>query len=128
MIAEWTDPPPMDVGGPQPAVVTDAGVACVAYRTDRGDHFAVLRFRDVQRLTFGEPANQLLDEHQLSPGDLPVCTFHIVTSPDLEREGLGHWVATFPDESLDVVARHVDVVVRAIHAADARSALGMVLA
>jgi hypothetical protein len=128
MIADWTDPPPMDVGAPQPFLVTGDGMAWVAYRTDRGDHFAALRFRDVQRLTFGDLDHQLLDEHLLSPGGLSLCTFHIVTSPDLACEGLGHWVATFPDETLDVVARHADVVVRAIHAADARSALGMVLA
>jgi hypothetical protein len=128
MIAAWVDPPPMNAGAPQPYLVTRDGVAWVAYRTDRGDHFAVLRFRDVQRLTFGEPGDGRLDEDPLRSNCPQLHTFHVVTSPELNREGLRRWVATFPDETLDVVAREANVIVRAIHAADARSALGMVLA
>ena len=128
MIADWMDPPRMDVGAPQPFLVTSDGVAWVAYRTDRGDHFAVVRFRDVQRLTFGEPNDERLNKHPLWPSGLQFYTFHVVTVPELEREGLRRWVVTFHDDTLDVVAREADVVVRAIQAADARRALGMVLA
>lgn len=124
MIAEWSDPPPMDMRAPQPYLVTSNGTAWVAYRTDRGDHFAVLRFRDVQRLTFGE----LDDEHPKPHSELRPSHFHLLTDPALERDGLRRWVATFPDETLDIVALQADVMVRAIFAADSRSALGMILA
>jgi hypothetical protein len=128
MISIWTDSPPMDPAAPQPYLETDRGSAWIAYRTDRGDHFAVIRFQGVERVTLGDPGDEHRDEPPLWPDGLQRYTFHVVTDSALERRGLRRWVFTFRDDTLDVVARTADVVVRAIHAADARSALGMVLA
>jgi hypothetical protein len=115
----------MDTGAPQPLVVAEGGVAWLSYRTYRRDHFAVLRFRGVRRLTLGEPDDERSDEPSRWPARLPFNSFHEVMSPELERDELRRWVVTFHDETLDVIARRAEVVVRAVQANDSAGALAM---
>jgi len=121
----WTDPPKMAIGAPQPIVVAEDGVVWVSYRTQRDDHFSVLRFDGVRQLTFGEPSDERLDEHQLWGNGLNCYSFHEGTDPELERAKLRHWVITFHDDTLDVTARAAEVVARAVQATDSASALAM---
>src|SRR5439155_912680 len=48
----WTAPPTMDIAAPQPAFARDGDRVWLAYRTHRGDHFAVLRFDGVREFSF----------------------------------------------------------------------------
>lgn len=92
--------PPPHPRSPDPAVRMDGGTLWVAYRTPRGDHYAVLAFRGAR-----------------PPAEDPAAT----------RPPERIWAIPFPDEPLIVSARSADVVVRAVQARDAESALAMVL-
>jgi len=99
----------------------------LAYRTERPDHFAVVRFSGVVDWTVCGPDDADLPP-EIAPRGLEPCAFHELASPDSPRGGVRRWVVTFPGELLEVAARDAELVVRAIQATDARHALSMVLA
>jgi hypothetical protein len=111
----WEEPPQMDRRAPQPDVQLTGDSLLVAYRTHRGDHFAVVRFSGVASWKL-EPAND----------ELEPSTFHEIREPVLTSRGLRRWVVTFHDDTLDVSANDATVLVRAVQARDAHSALAMV--
>lgn len=120
---DWTDPPPMHSVAPEPAVVSTGAEVWLAYRTDRGDHFAVLHFTGIDRLAFGGPGDEPAEAAALPPR-----SFHAMDAPPRLPGHMRRWLITFPDETFDVVARDARIVVRAVHATDSNAALGMVLA
>jgi hypothetical protein len=96
----------------------------LAYRTKRADHFAVLRFSGVTEWTMLGPVEAHQGPPVEGPDGVEPCGFHEVESPD--SPDARHWRAVFPDETLDVIAHHAQLVARAIQALDAESALSMV--
>jgi len=116
----------MDIGGPHPSTLYQGESLWVAYRTNRGDHFAVIRFSGVTTWTLGYPNDEALDTHQRWNQGLKTYSFHEVREPELLSRGLRRWIATFPDDTLDVIGRDAAVLVRAVQARDAQSALSMV--
>ena len=88
----------------------------LAYRTRRGDHFAVVRFTGVVAWFHTTP------HWDLAPGAL-------YELPEGEPRGgdAHHWVAVAPGDAIEIAAGGASVVVRAIAARDADSALTMVL-
>jgi hypothetical protein len=116
----------MDIGAPHPDTQLVGDSLLVAYRTNRDDHFAVVRFAGVASWSLGDPNDEALDSHPLWHHGLKFYAFHEVQEPDLSSRGLRRWVVTFHDDTLDVTARHAAVLVRAIQARDAQSALSMI--
>ena len=128
MISVWQAPPKMDIGASQPSTKVLDDALLVAYRTARGDHFAVVRFSGVQTWSLGPPNDECTNTHPLWVDGLEFYTWHEVREPTTAGRGLRRWVATFHDDTLDVVAKEGAVLVRAIQAPDAESALAMVQA
>ncbi|HTO73569.1 MAG TPA: hypothetical protein VMJ30_07115 [Gemmatimonadales bacterium] len=118
----------MDAGAPQPAIVAEGDALWLAYRTHRGDHFAVLRFRGLRNLALGEPNHGRVNGNTRSASGLNFYAFQEVTNPGADGADLRRWLVTFRDETLDVTALAAEVVERAIEAADSASALAMVRA
>ncbi len=122
----WTAPPTMDIGAPQPAFARDGDRVWLAYRTHRGDHFAVLRFDGVREFSFGDPNDERLDTHPLYEVGLRPYQFHEVHDEATSGAALRRWIVTFHDDTLEVTARQADIVVRAIQARSADDALAAV--
>ncbi len=115
-VSVWADPPRMDPRVPQPSLRGQGDELWVSYRISRpDDHFAVVRFSGVEGWTMG-------------PGlGLQLYAFHEIREPGRMSHSPRRWVVTFDEDTLDVTARDAAVVVRAIQARDADSALCMVL-
>ena len=126
MISVWEAPPKMDIGAPQPGTKVLDDSLLVAYRTVRGDHFAVVRFAGVQAWSLGPPNDEGLGAHPLWDGGLELSTWYEIREPTKPGGALRRWVARFHDDTLDVSAREGAVLARAIQARDAESALAMV--
>ena len=127
-IEEWPDPPAMDAGSPEPAVYEDGGRAWIAYRcsnpafpgwgsgaspTHPGfDEFcAVIRFTGLESLTIGPPSDERLHEHPLYDAGLESYSFHVVEDSDEVTEAeMAHWIVTFHDVTLEVIAEDADVL------------------
>jgi hypothetical protein len=126
-IEDWPDPPAIDAGSPEPAVYENGGTAWVAYRCHNADfpepgsgasanhpgfdeYCAVLRFTGVESLTLGPPGDERLYEHPLHDAGLEPSSFHVVEDSDEATEGeTAHWIVSFHDETLEVIAEDADV-------------------
>lgn len=133
MITPWDAPPAMAVGPPDTSLRLKGSELWLAYRIARDpDHYAVIRFSDVEKHEFGPPDIEHLYEHSLFPYGLEPHHFHKVLPPTLNRRvaaaHLRRWVVTFPHATLDVTARRGALIVRAIAARDAEGALAAVTA
>lgn len=128
MINPWTAPPAMARGNPDTSLRLMGTELWLAYRIARDpDHYAVIRFSEVEKHEFGPPDEDHLYEHPLFPYGLEAYHFHKVLPPTLNRRvaaaRLRRWVITFPHATLDVTARRAALIVRAIAARDAEGAL-----
>lgn len=126
MLHEWRDPPPMDIGAPEPALQLERQQLWLAYRTRRHDHFAVIRFTGVERVLLGPPSAERLSAHPLYPDGLaPYAFFEVLPASGSASAGRGlkQWVASFHDELLDVQATMAEVLVSAVESVDAAGAL-----
>jgi len=136
MLNIWSDPPPIDVRAPEPALLVEGHQLWLAYRTRRQDHFAVLLFSGLVRLSFGRPGDDTLSGHPLLAAGLEPCRFSELTrgnmamgaDRDEARSGVRRWMAPFHDDLLDVQATTAQVVVRAVEAPDAPGALAAIRA
>jgi hypothetical protein len=116
----------MDAGAPMPAIYSDeTGLTCAyfigATRSESGCT-AVLHFEGVLYYAMGYPNDEALNAHPLDANGLGPYGFHVVeNSPmiaDLDRRNqvherhvagaymkrFRHWIITFHDETLEVVA------------------------
>lgn len=126
LINVWFDPPKMDIGAPHPLAERAGDVLWLAYRTRGGDHFAVLRFTGVREYSLGDPNDERLDTHPLFTSGLQFYAFHEVREDALVTAGLRRWIATFHDDTLDVTAHSVEIMVRATKVQTAARALALV--
>jgi hypothetical protein len=119
----------MEPGAPQPSLLLGKnGDLYCAYRVSTGcedlslGEVAVLRFQIVLFLRFGYPGDEVLDGHALYKSGLEHYQFHVVEDspliadievqdrihprhePGMYRIRFKHFVATFHDETLEVVA------------------------
>lgn len=125
-VLKWGEPPTMDAGTPMPAVYSDhTGLTCAyvigAAHSESGST-AILHFEGVLYYTMGYPNDEVLNAHPLYENGLGFYGFHVVeNSPlvaDLDRRNqlhkrhvagaymkrFRHWIITFHDETLEVVA------------------------
>lgn len=128
-VIPWPDPPPMETGAPLP-VVQRVGESLVVAYVCRNPEFpgwdsgadpshhgfdlwsAVLRFSGVSWHHFGAPNDEALSTHPLYSVGLSFYGFwEVLDSPRVLDGGtLRHWVITFHDETLEVVAASASVV------------------
>jgi len=139
-VVPWPDPPKMEVGSPCPVVRCLPGSLLVAYVCsnpefpgwDRGadpDHpgfdiwSAVVRFDGVTWHHFGAPGDEALRTHPLYDVGLGFYGFwEVLDSPRMPAgSALHHWVVTFHDETLEVVAASAFVVSRRDEGEDTRA-------
>ena len=125
-VGKWGEPPAMDTGAPMPSVYSDeTGLMCAyvvgATHSESGST-AVLHFEGVLYYAMGYPNDEVLNAHPLYANGLGFYGFHVVeNSPliaDLDRRNrvhdrhvagaymkrFRHWIITFHDETLEVVA------------------------
>jgi hypothetical protein len=125
-VVKWGEPPAMDAGAPMPAVYSDEnGLTCAYFigaTHSQSGSTAILRFEGVLYYAMGYPNDEALNAHPLYTKRLGPYGFHVVeNSPmiaDLDRRNhaherhiagaymkrFRHWIITFHDETLEVVA------------------------
>jgi hypothetical protein len=127
----WTEPPPMDAGAPLPSLKAENDCLWVSYVCRNPDfpgwdsgaspdhpgfdlYCAVLRFDGVVYHSFGYPSDERLSEHPLYCFGLTFYEFHeVFGTPELRgHKGKRHWIITFHDETLEVIADQGTVVSR----------------
>jgi hypothetical protein len=126
-VIPWKTPPQMDVGAPLPSIKIYGESLFVCYVChnlqfpgwDKGatvDHpgfdiySAVLRFDGVTWHHFGAPGDEGLHAHPLySFGLRPYGFWEVLDSPQ-KTDGKRYWIATFHDQTLEVVAESARVV------------------
>ena len=144
---EWNDPPAMETGAPEPELKEIGGSLLCAYRCSNPDfpgwdsgesiehpgfteYFAVLEFTDVKRFFMGPPSDESLYDHHLHKLGVDYYSFNkLETSPELsdpDNNEYCHWVVTFHDETLQVIAKNATVKSRRIDAGSAKEALELV--
>ena len=124
-VVEWTEPPQMDTGAPMPSIERAGDSLVVAYirsSTTRPDSSAVVRFRGVSWVHFGPPSDERLSDHPLYQFGLSFYAFwEVFDSPKIPTgSSQRHWIATFHDETLEVVADTASVQARSVQSTATR--------
>jgi len=130
-IIEWKDAPDMNAGAPMPSVSSDGSDLFVAYLvsdSENDDEYAIVKFKGVLQFTFGYPNDEALVAHPLYKNGLKFYSFNeIENSPavnELDARNASvfpnskgmycskfrHWVATFHDETLEVIGSSIDLI------------------
>lgn len=110
ILLTWNEPPTMHHHAAEPTLIADSGVAYLAYRASN-NHMICVRFGEVVLYNFGPPTARNLKEHILFPLGLEALRFiEVEDSPcvrdlQLAHSDLRHWIVTFPEGTLEVVAR-----------------------
>ena len=121
----WSAPPTVHSTAARPATRAEGDSLWLAYRTQRADHFAVVRFSGViEWRTVGSDEGSRRARTERRAGFPEPCTFQQIEGHD-RRADVRRWLVVFPDETLDVTAHRAHLVVRAIQASDAEGALSM---
>jgi hypothetical protein len=112
-VVEWIEPPQMDTGAPSPAIERSDDWLVVAYIC-RGEQSAVVRFDGVTWVHFGSPNDEGLWEHPFYGVGLGHYAFwEVLDSPRIPMgSSQRHWIATFHDETLEIVGTAATVVAR----------------
>lgn len=131
-VSKWHGPPAMDPGCPMPAVYRDETSLTCAYvigstHSESGST-AILQFEGVLYYAMGYPNDEALNAHPLYGNGLGFYDFHLVENSPLIAEldhrnqvhrlhvagnyikRFRHWIITFHDETLEVVARNARFV------------------
>ena len=128
---EWLEPPQMDTGSPCPAIHSDKHRLLCAYYVGGGEMpqgtVAILRFEGVLQFRLGYPNDEALQGHPLAKHGMEYYQAYLVENSPLIAEienqnrvhpafqvgmydRFRHWVVTFHDEILEVVALRAAVV------------------
>ena len=117
----------MDCGAPVPAIYSDeSGLTCaylIGATHPKSGHTAILHFNDVLYYAMGYPNDEVLNAHPLYPNGLVSYGFYVIEDSaliaDLDRRNQAHdrhvagayikrfchWIITFHDETLEVIAK-----------------------
>lgn len=125
-VVPWSGPPAMETGAPCPAICMQADSLFVAYVCRNplfpgwgsGDiehpgfaiYCAVLQFEGVVSHYLGPPNDEALHLHPLHARGLKCYAFHEVSQSPAAPHGARHWIVTFHDETLEVIASSARVV------------------
>ena len=129
----WLEPPQMDTGAPCPAIHSDEHRLLCAYYVSEEEvpvgKVAILRFDGVLQFRLGYPNDEALRGHPLAKHGLEnyhayfVENSHLIAEIENQnrlhrafRPGMygrfRHWIVTFHDETLEVVALRAAIVGR----------------
>jgi hypothetical protein len=121
-VTTWTDAPELAIPNP-PALLSDSSNLWLAYETTaepRGGVFAVIRFSRVVDHRLSPINDEGLGKHPYACAGLHWYTFNeVIDSEETVRWhalNARHWVITFKDNTLDVVAKSAEVVASAVRA------------
>jgi hypothetical protein len=124
-LVRWTEPPPMEPGAPRPVVCSNGrGLFCAYFISPSAapeGSVALLKFESVLQHRLGYPNDEALQGHPLYQFGLEHYDFFAVENSPLidkiekqnrchsqHRPGIyarfRHWVITFHDETLEVIA------------------------
>lgn len=124
-LVPWREPPEMDPGAPQPAVHADTNRLHCAYYVVKPANplhaVALLRFEVVLEFRLGYPNDEALHRHALAKFGLQCYSSYLVENSPRIREieeqnrvhprfrpgmysNFRHWIVTFHDEMLEVIA------------------------
>jgi len=130
-VVSWLEPPQMDTGSPIPSVHCDGHRLLCAYHIKHemipGAITALLKFEHVLQFRFGYPNDEALHGHPLYNFGLRHYGFYLVEKSPLVAEiesqnrvhiaykpgmyaGFRHWIVTFHDEILEVIALRAAIV------------------
>jgi hypothetical protein len=127
VVARWPDPPVMDTGAPEPAlkrVGEQLFLAYVCHNPDfpgwdteaSADHpgfeiySALIRFDKVSEHYVGPPNDESINLHPLYDRGLEPYGFWEVDQSPRALFPLHHWICTFHDQTVEVVAECATVV------------------
>ncbi|WP_299773312.1 hypothetical protein [uncultured Pseudoteredinibacter sp.] len=138
----WNEPPIMESGAPLPEILERENSLLCAYICSNPDfvgwdsgappdhpgfeeYCAVIEFEDVQSYKFGTPSDEELFEHPLYKLGIDYYGFYkLNVSPELVLiAGCSLWVATFHDETLQVIAKGARVVSARVGVSSPKEAL-----
>jgi len=116
------------IGIPEPpALFSDTNNLLVAYETDEEGLFAIVRFVDVVDHHLSPINDEGLGKHPYAKSGLRFYSFHeILNSPESRLWAplaMRHWVLTFKDNTLDVLAKSIEIVTTEIPSRNAATAL-----
>ncbi len=133
----------METGAPMPAIKETGADLLVSYICNNPDfpgwdsgaspdhpgfdeYCAVIKFSKIGWYHFGGPSDEKLHEHPLYDRGLSFYGFHLVENSIKTNSTQSHWIITFHDETLEVVARNVEVVSKRVDTATPEDALTMI--
>ena len=134
-VVPWSTPPDMNSGTPFPAISVLNDSLFIAYVChnpefpgwDTGEtvehpgfdiYSAVVRFSGVVAHYLGSPTDEALYRHPLYSRGLKFYAFHEVLRSPKAANPLRHWIATFHDETFEVVALAAEVYRRRVEGED----------
>ena len=115
-IEQWTDPPQMSTGAPSPELTLVRDVLFVAYYRgdledpgfevgiDASHPFSILRFDGVHEHYIGPPNDEALHLHPLFSKGLSYYKFYRVNGSPKASKSHQHWILTFHDETVEIIA------------------------
>ena len=128
-VTTWSEAPELATPEP-PALLSDSSNLWLAYETTsepRGEVYAVIRFRHVIDHHLAPISDEGIGEHPYASAGLQWYAFNEVTdSVEAIRWrplNARHWVVTFKDNTLDVIAQKAEVVVPSVYGHDAATVL-----
>jgi len=116
------------IGIPEPpALFSDTSTLWLAYETDTKGSFAVIRFSDVFDHRLSPINDEGLGEHPYAKFGLNFYSFHEIEN-SLETQkwamlSVHHWVLTFKDNALDVLACFIEIMAANVKAKNPTDAL-----
>lgn len=120
----WQDAPELAIPD-VPALLCDSENLWLAYRSNRGH--SIVKFVDVIDHRLSPINDEGIGEHLYAGAGLQFYAFNeVIESAETIRWSAlkaRHWVVTFKDNTLDVVASDAKVVVREMHARSPMAAL-----
>lgn len=130
----WGEPPKLAIPD-MPATLSDSYSLWLAYETTsepRGSVHAVIQFSDVIDYRQSPINDEGLGQHRYAASGLKWYEFNeVLNSEETQRwKALGarHWVVTFKDGTLDVIAVSAKVIAESVSAASPMAALLSVIA
>jgi hypothetical protein len=128
-VATWTAAPELAIPDP-PAILSDSSRLWLAYATTaepRGQFFAVVRFDNVIDHRLSPINDEGLGQHPCAGAGLKWYEFNeVIGSAEATKWrtlGARHWVVTFKDNTLYVLANDAEVIASSIRSTDPVSAL-----
>jgi hypothetical protein len=125
----WTDAPELAIPE-MPALLSNSQTLWLAYETiaePRGEVYAVVRFQDVIDHRLSPINDEGIGEHQYAKFGLQWYGFNeIIGSAEVAKWSVlrpRHWVVTFKDGTLDVLAASACVIARDLRATSPLTAL-----